>query len=58
MIYDVEVATVADQQFTTIFTAFIFADSVTECREQAQEILDENHPNINSSYHIYIEEAM
>jgi hypothetical protein len=57
MIYDVEIAAVADQQFMTIFTALIFADSVTECREQAQEMLDERYPDVSMPYHIYVEES-
>ena len=40
-----------------LFTALIYADTVTECREQAKEMFREKHLS-QKSYHIYIEQAI
>ncbi|MGQ4668608.1 hypothetical protein ACUIJN_22780 [Metabacillus halosaccharovorans] len=43
MIYEVDFAVKIKSNFKTIFTAIVFADTVTECKEEAHEIAKERN---------------
>lgn len=38
MIYEVDFTVKIKSNFKTIFTAIVFADTITECKEEASEI--------------------
>ncbi|GLY09571.1 hypothetical protein Bbad01_07870 [Bacillus badius] len=54
MIFEVEFTNKVND---VLFTALIYADTVTKCREQAKELLREKRCS-QKAYHIYIEEAI
>ncbi|MGG3451959.1 hypothetical protein [Domibacillus aminovorans] len=58
MVYDVEVVQMSKGERIPLFTALIYADSVTECRKAAEKMLEQNYGAPTGAFHVDIEEGM
>jgi hypothetical protein len=55
MLYEVDFAIKLNGSFSTVHTEYIFAHSVSECQDRAEEILQDLPQNKNHHVHIFIE---
>jgi hypothetical protein len=55
MVYEVDFSIKVDNVFRTIYKAFIYADSVSECQHEAELIRDSLARHKNNKIHIFIE---
>jgi hypothetical protein len=55
MVYPVDFSIKINGNFQTIHKAFIFADSVSECRDKAEDMCNDLPQNKNHHVHIFIE---
>jgi hypothetical protein len=56
MLFEVDSSIKFNTIFQTIHTAYIFANSVSECQDKAEQIREELPLNQNQQIHIFIEE--
>lgn len=56
MLFSVDFSIQINQSFCTIHTAFIHAESVSECMDVAEEIKEELPQNKQQHVHIFIEQ--
>lgn len=54
MLFEVDFSIKVNESFCTIHTAFIHAQSVSDCRYQAEEIRDSLHQSKRNQIHIFI----
>jgi hypothetical protein len=55
MLYEVDFAIKIHSCFHTVHTAFVFADSVSECQDKAEQIREDLSQHKTNQVHIFIE---